>query len=108
MSKKSDTAIVQQAALQSTIWRLQMLLGAGIPLTIALQKEALTQTDPRLSELMSQLMASVLRGGTLIDVLSEQSAWLPREVITAVSIGEETGRLEEALAWLDREWARGA
>jgi type IV pilus assembly protein PilC len=89
-------AIVQQVAVARWSRTLSSLMGAGVPLLLALEIVGKTGGNVVVEEAMDGVIASVKRGGTLAEPLSKTSIF-PTMVTHMVGVGEETGALDAML-----------
>jgi type IV pilus assembly protein PilC len=90
--------IVQQVAVARWSRTLASLTSAGVPLLQALEITGKTGGNVAVEESMEGVIASVKRGGTISQPLS-QAPVFPAMVTHMVGVGEETGALD---AMLDR------
>lgn len=88
--------IVQKIALARWSRTLSALTGAGVPLLLALDVTGKTSGNAVVEEAMDNVIQSVKSGGTITGPL-RQSPVFPGMVTHMVSVGEETGQLEEML-----------
>lgn len=89
-------SIVQEVALARWSRTLASLTAAGVPLLQALEIVGKTGGNVVIEESMTEVIASVKRGGTLSAPLSKASIF-PKMVSQMVSVGEETGALDSML-----------
>jgi type IV pilus assembly protein PilC len=90
--------VVQQVAIARWSRTLASLIGAGVPLLLALDITGRTAGNTVVENAMSDVIESVKQGGTLAKPLGE--LWIfPPMVTRMVGVGEETGALD---AMLDR------
>jgi type IV pilus assembly protein PilC len=90
-------AIVQQVSVARWSRTLSSLMGAGVPLLLALEIVGKTAGNVVVEEAMDSVIASVKRGGTLSEPLSKTTIF-PKMVTHMVGVGEETGALDAMLA----------
>jgi type IV pilus assembly protein PilC len=88
--------IVQQVAVARWSRTLSSLMGAGVPLLLALEIVGKTGGNVAVEEAMDGVIASVKRGGTLAEPLSKTTIF-PIMVTHMVGVGEETGALDAML-----------
>lgn len=89
-------AIVQQVAVARWSRTLSSLMGAGVPLLLALEIVGKTGGNIVVEEAMDGVIASVKRGGTISEPLSKTTIF-PTMVTHMVGVGEETGALDQML-----------
>lgn len=89
-------SIVQEVALARWSRTLASLTSAGVPLLQALEIVGKTSGNVVVEEAMTDVIASVKRGGTLSAPLAKASIF-PKMVAQMVSVGEETGALDSML-----------
>jgi type IV pilus assembly protein PilC len=89
--------IVQQVAVARWSRTLASLMGAGVPLLLALEIVGKTGGNIVVEEAMDGVIASVKRGGTISEPLSKTTIF-PTMVTHMVGVGEETGALDAMLA----------
>ena len=75
---------------------LSTMLSSGLPLVSAAQITANTADNLLIAEDIEKAVAGVIEGNRLADGL-KQSKWLPTLLKEMVTVGEETGRLEDTL-----------
>ena len=76
---------------------LQVMIGAGTPLTKALDVLALQTNNQRFKKIISELRDEIIRGKTLSQALSKFPETFSDFYVNLVKVGEETGKLEEVL-----------
>ena len=76
---------------------LSTMLSAGLPLLQATKITAATTDNLLISEDITAAANGVVAGATLSDGL-KQSPWLPGLLLEMLSVGEETGNMEETLS----------
>jgi len=81
------------------IRELATLLKAGIPLLAALRTLS-AQYRPPLRPVIDQVVDQVAAGVSLADAMARQAAFFDEMAVSIVSVGEQTGSLDEALAKL--------
>ncbi len=89
-------SIVQQVAIARWSRTLSSLVGAGVPLLLALDITGKTAGNTVVEESMAGVIASVKQGGTIARPLAQADIF-PRMVTQMVGVGEETGALDEML-----------
>lgn len=89
--------IVQKIALARWSRTLSALTAAGVPLLLALDVTGKTSGNIVVEEAMDDVIQSVKGGGTIAGPL-RQAEVFPAMVTHMVSVGEETGQIEEMLA----------
>lgn len=75
---------------------LSTMLASGLPLVSAARITANTADNLLISEEIEKAVGGVIEGNRLADGLKE-SKWLPMLLKEMITVGEETGRLEETL-----------
>ncbi len=75
---------------------LSTMLSAGLPMVSATKITAATAENLLISEDIEAAVNGVIEGNRLADGL-KQSQWLPTLLLEMVTVGEETGKLEETL-----------
>lgn len=75
---------------------LSTMLSSGLPLVSAAQITANTADNLLIAEDIEKAVAGVIEGNRLADGL-KKSPWLPTLLKEMVTVGEETGRLEDTL-----------
>jgi type IV pilus assembly protein PilC len=90
-------AIVQQVAVARWSRTLASLTSAGVPLLLALDITGKTGGNIVVEEAMAGVIESVKRGGTISEPLSKTTIF-PTMVTHMVSVGEETGALDQMLS----------
>ena len=75
---------------------LSTMLAAGLPLVSAAKITANTADNLLISEDIEAAVNGVIEGNRLADGL-KQSKWLPKLLLEMVTVGEETGKLEDTL-----------
>jgi type IV pilus assembly protein PilC len=90
-------SIVQEVALARWSRTLSSLTAAGVPLLQALEIVGKTSGNVVVEESMTDVIASVKRGGTLAAPIGKASIF-PKMVAQMVSVGEETGALDSMLS----------
>lgn len=75
---------------------LSTMLSAGLPLVQAVKITAATADNLLISEDIETAVNGVIEGNRLADGL-KQSPWFPTLLMEMVTVGEETGRLEDTL-----------
>ena len=88
--------IVQQIAVARWSRTLASLVGAGVPLLLALEITGRTAGNAVVDDAMSAVISSVKAGGTLAAPLAQESVFPPM-VTRMVGVGEETGALDSML-----------
>lgn len=88
--------VVQKIALARWSRTLSALTAAGVPLLLALEVTGKTSGNAVIEEAMDDVIKSVTSGGTIAAPLREVDVF-PGMVTHMVSVGEETGQLEELL-----------
>ena len=88
--------IVQQVAIARWSRTLSSLVGAGVPLLLALDIVGKTAGNTVVEESMAGVITSVKQGGTIARPLA-QAPIFPRMVTQMVGVGEETGALDTML-----------
>jgi type IV pilus assembly protein PilC len=88
--------IVQEVAIARWSRTLAALTGAGVPLLQALEITGKTGGNIVVEEAMDSVIASVKRGGTISEPLT-QIPIFPTMVTHMVNVGEETGALDAML-----------
>ena len=86
--------IVQQVAIARWSRTLSSLVGAGVPLLLALDITGKTAGNTVVEESMAGVITSVKQGGTIARPLA-QAPIFPRMVTQMVGVGEETGALDD-------------
>jgi type IV pilus assembly protein PilC len=89
--------IVQQVAVARWSRTLASLTAAGVPLLLALDITGKTGGNVVVEEAMAGVIESVKRGGNISEPLSKTTIF-PTMVTHMVSVGEETGALDQMLA----------
>ena len=75
---------------------LSTMLAAGLPLVRAAQITANTASNLLISEDIEAAVKGVIEGNRLADGL-KKSPWFPKMLMEMVTVGEETGKLEDTL-----------
>lgn len=75
---------------------LSTMLSAGLPMVRAAQITAATSSNLLISEDIEAAVNGVIEGNRLADGL-KKSPWFPKMLLEMVTVGEETGRLEDTL-----------
>ena len=75
---------------------LSTMLSAGLPLVRAAQITANTSSNLLISEDIEVAVKGVVEGNRLADGL-KKSPWFPKMLLEMVTVGEETGKLEDTL-----------
>jgi len=89
--------IVQKVALARWSRTLSALVSAGVPLLAALDITAKTAGNRVIENAMADVIESVKRGGTIADPLKKSDVF-PGMVSHMVSVGEETGAMDQMLS----------
>jgi len=84
---------------------LSTMLSAGLPLVSAAKITANTADNLLISEDIEAAVNGVIEGNRLADGL-KQSKWLPNLLMEMVTVGEETGKLEEALSVVSEYYSK--
>ena len=88
--------ITSMSAASQFAATLSTMLAAGLPLLQATKITASTANNLLISEDITTAANGVVAGATLSDGL-KQSPWLPGLLLEMLSVGEETGNMEETL-----------
>lgn len=75
---------------------LSTMLAAGLPMVRAAQITAATSSNLLIQEDIEAAVKGVIEGNRLADGL-KKSPWFPKMLLEMVTVGEETGRLEDTL-----------
>ena len=75
---------------------LSTMLAAGLPMVRAAQLTAATSSNLLIQEDIEAAVKGVIEGNRLADGL-KKSPWFPKMLLEMVTVGEETGRLEDTL-----------
>lgn len=78
------------------IEQLSMLLGAGMPVSLALSSIEKEIKSGRLKKIIAEIVTNIESGST-ISVSLEKAGIFPESTISLIRIGEESGRLSENL-----------
>ena len=89
--------IVQKVALARWSRTLSALVAAGVPLLQALDITSKTAGNRVVEKAMTDVIESVKRGGTIAEPL-KRSPVFPGMVVQMVSVGEETGAMDQMLS----------
>lgn len=89
--------VVQKIALARWSRTLSALTAAGVPLLLALDVTGKTSGNIVVEEAMDDVIQSVKSGGTIAGPLRQADVF-PAMVTHMVSVGEETGQIEEMLS----------
>jgi type IV pilus assembly protein PilC len=89
--------IVQKIALARWSRTLSALVGAGVPLLLALDVTGKTSGNALVEDTMDEVIKNVKGGGTIAGPLRHSSVF-PSMVTHMVAVGEETGQMEEMLS----------
>lgn len=82
--------------------QLSIELRAGLPLVSALRLVAENEEDKKLKKLLNEVADDVHAGNGLADSFAARGAKLPRTFIETVRAGEESGKLDETFAKLQK------
>lgn len=88
--------IILKVAVSKFSRTLSTLVRSGVAILAALEIVSKTSGNARIEKVITDLMASVKRGESIAGPL-EKSEIFPSMVVRMISIGEETGELEEML-----------
>jgi type IV pilus assembly protein PilC len=88
--------IILKVAVSKFARTLSTLLRSGVAIIAALEIVSKTSGNARIEKVITDLMGSVKRGESIAGPL-EKSEIFPSMVVRMISIGEETGELEEML-----------
>jgi type IV pilus assembly protein PilC len=88
--------IILKVAVSKFARTLSTLLRSGVAILAALEIVSKTSGNARIEKVITDLMGSVKRGESIAGPL-EKSDIFPSMVVRMISIGEETGELEEML-----------
>ena len=88
--------IILKVAVSKFSRTLSTLLRSGVAILAALEIVSKTSGNARIEKVITDLMGSVKRGESIASPL-EKSEIFPSMVVRMISIGEETGELEEML-----------
>ena len=88
--------IILKVAVSKFSRTLSTLLRSGVAILAALEIVSKTSGNARIEKVITDLMGSVKRGESIASRL-EKSEIFPSMVVRMISIGEETGELEEML-----------
>ncbi|MCW3040612.1 MAG: type secretion system family protein [Solirubrobacterales bacterium] len=89
--------IVQKVSLARWSRTLSALMGAGVPLLLALEITGRTAGNTVIEEAMADVIASVRNGGTISGPLKDSPVF-PGMVTHMLGVGEETGALDTMLS----------
>ena len=89
-----------QASLASVCEVLAMLLKAGVPLPRALEQAGHLHVHPHLRKTLRALNRQVEMGETMADATRTQRRRLPASFPAIVALGEQSGMLPDAMAYL--------
>ncbi|KKO48120.1 MSHA biogenesis protein MshG [Arsukibacterium sp. MJ3] len=89
-------SIINRATLGRFARSFSMMLKAGVPITTALSLVAEAVDNDYLGEKIREMRRSIERGESLLRV-SQQSNMFTNLVLQMVSVGEETGQMDEML-----------
>jgi MSHA biogenesis protein MshG len=89
-------SIINRATLGRFARSFSMMLKAGVPITTALSLVAEAVDNDYLGEKIREMRRSIERGESLLRV-AQQSAMFTELVLQMVSVGEETGQMDEML-----------
>ncbi|MDO4492848.1 MAG: type II secretion system F family protein [Clostridia bacterium] len=87
--------------------QVAMLLEAGLPLYEGVRSMAETGAQTPCAAQYEQLSNALDETGSLYEAMRRDSAW-PRYLVEMTGIGERSGRLEEVMKGLSRQYAREA
>lgn len=90
-------AVERQRCLGEFSALLGNLIGAGVPVTSALDTCANALSNGVHRAVLLESARVIRQGGTLHDALRQNALW-PPEFVLAVKVGEHTGQLDEVLA----------
>lgn len=82
--------------------QLSIELRAGLPLVSALRLVAENEEDKKLKKLLNEVADDVHAGNGLADSFAARGSKLPRTFIETVRAGEESGKLDETFAKLQK------
>ena len=77
---------------------LSVMVGAGIPITMALGDITATITNTTLQSALSAIKQDIEQGSTFSDAIERYDNLFPDIFIRLVRVGEETGRFEKSLS----------
>ncbi len=77
---------------------LSVMVGAGIPITMALGDIIASVTNSTLQTTLAAVKQEIEQGSTFSDAIERYSTLFPDIFIRLVRVGEETGRFEKSLA----------
>ena len=77
---------------------LSVMVGAGIPITMALGDITATITNTTLQSSLSAIKQDIEQGSTFSDAIERYDNLFPDIFIRLVRVGEETGRFEKSLS----------
>lgn len=77
---------------------LSVMVGAGVPITMALGDILASTPNPTLQDALTAIKQEIGQGSTFSDVLERYRSIFPDIFIRLTRVGEETGRFEKSLA----------
>jgi type II secretory pathway component PulF len=101
--RPSDEEVSQsalsRAELSMSVRLLGELITAGVPILVCFQICNQASSNPVMQRLMAESNDIVWDGGALVDAFDQEifANKLPKELLAAVKLGEETGELDETL-----------
>lgn len=101
----SKTETVSPAELSVFCGQIAMFLEAGMPLYEGVKTLAAESGKSAAAPLYRALDAAMEETGSLTEALQKDARW-PEYLVEMVSIGERTGKLEEVMASLSRQYER--
>ena len=88
--------------------QLSIELRAGLPLVSSLRLMAENEQDKNLKRLLEEVADDVHAGNGVADSFASRGPWLPRTFIETVRAGEESGRLDDCFARLQKYYEDSA
>lgn len=89
---------VRRAEVIELAGNLSVMVGAGIPITMALGDLMDASPNPTLQESLGSIKQKIEQGSTFSDAIELHRDIFPDILIRLVRVGEETGRFEKSLA----------
>lgn len=88
--------------------QLASMIAAGVPLTKALEMAARNPSIRAARKVIPALIGQMQEGHTFTDSMVKIKGWLPEFDVALLSVGEQTGRLDESFSLLARYYASRA
>lgn len=92
---------LQQIELATLFRNLGTMLGAGLPISAALEAQYKSSKNEVYKSILERIKAGVRKGKAIEQILSENdSKYFPLIAIRMISVGEKTGKLDETFVYL--------